>query len=80
MTYTLNTDCKEEDGEFIFKINENVISNESVGDRIGICEKNNILWIAYDCDLYDWQVIDFIENLFTSPIRAYNIINIIKYK
>ena len=80
MTYSINRNVKKEDGKFIFEINEKVIQNESVGDRIGICEKDNILWVAHDCDLYDLEVINFVENMFTNAILTYNVIDIIKYK
>lgn len=80
MTYTLNGKVEKEEDEFIFKINETVLNNDSIGDAIGICEDDNILWVSSHCDLYDKQVISFIENLFTSPIETYNTINIIKYK
>ena len=81
MTFTLNERYKKEDGYYLLEVNENIKQNESVGDQIGLCKDENICWVSEDIELIDDNIIEFIDNYFTSSIKAFLLIKkILKYK
>lgn len=53
-----------------FKINEKVEKNSSVGDMLGVCKKDNVLWINNWAYLYDPEVQAFLTELFALPITV----------
>jgi len=64
--YNINfEDKKVTDSEIRIQIVEEVTQNEALGDYIGICKRDNILWIMRDyIDIEDIEVREWLRTYF----------------
>lgn len=71
MIYTISSYKKRKYDSYIsFDIDESVISNDSIGDQIGISNDNeNLLWFHEDLDLDDDEILNFIDNYFNDHMK-----------
>lgn len=75
MTFSLNGKSEKDGSYILFNVNEKILQNEAFGDQIGLRKHQNILWVYENIDLENYNIVEFLENYFTSPIKAINIIN-----
>lgn len=74
--YKITGERRYEEDYILFPIESKVITNESVGDIIGIDCQENLLWVLnYGFDRDDGRIIqEFILEYFKDPIKVYNTI------
>ena len=74
--YKITRERRYEEDYILFPIENKVITNESVGDIIGIDCKDNLLWVLnYNFNKDDDRLIqEFILEYFKDPIQVYNTI------
>ena len=74
--YKITGERRYEEDYIIFPIENKVITNESVGDIIGVDCQENLLWVlSYGFDKDDDRTIqEFILEYFKDPIQVYNTI------
>lgn len=51
MQYDIEFEVKQDDGYKNIPMVGKVEQNEAYGDQIGICSKDNILWVSEDVDI-----------------------------
>ena len=75
--YTLTKEYEREEDYYLFPIKEKVIANEAIGDFIGVCSTDNVLWLLiYNYDKSEiFKIREFIETYFKNPIETYLYIN-----
>ena len=72
--YKLNGERRYEEDYILFPIENNVLTNNSVGDIIGVDAQLNLLWVLnYSFDIEEDKLIqEFILEYFKDPIQVYN--------
>lgn len=72
--YKLNGERSYEEDYILFPIENNVLTNNSVGDIIGVDAQLNLLWVLnYNFGIEDDKLIqEFILEYFKDPIQVYN--------
>ena len=74
--YKLNGERRYDEDYILFTIENNVLTNASVGDIIGVDEYQNLLWVLnYNFGIDEDRLIqEFILEYFRDPIQVYNMI------
>lgn len=74
MKYILTRERRYEEDYIILPIQNKVITNEAIGDIIGVDSQENVLWVLnYNFDEEDDKKIqEFIIEYFKAPIQVYN--------
>ena len=72
--YKLNGERRYDEDYILFTIENKVLTNDSVGDIIGVDEYQNLLWVLnYNFDTDEDRLIqEFILEYFKDPIQVYN--------
>ena len=72
--YKLNGERRYDEDYILFTIENKVLTNDSVGDIIGVDEYQNLLWVLnYNFNIEEDMLIQkFILDYFRDPIQVYN--------
>lgn len=72
--YKLNGERRYDEDYILFNIENKVLTNDSVGDIIGVDEYQNLLWVLnYNFNIEEDRLIqEFILDYFRDPIQVYN--------
>ena len=72
--YKLTGERRYEEDYILFPIENSILTNDSVGDIIGVDAQLNLLWVLnYDFTIADDKLIqEFILEYFRDPIQVYN--------
>ena len=74
--YKLTGERRYEEDYILFPIENSILTNDSVGDIIGVDAQLNLLWVLnYNFNMDDDKLIqEFILEYFRDPIQVYNMI------